>query len=317
MVVRIINKVNNLIREKEMKYYILKPLLTLLLLSSPIFSQNYEIKFDINAGRAWFGGDNRPGLPRNVAQAQSVFIEQPIKLETFAFYFDAPFDSAVNGTGSGHEVTLRLHFRDSLGNILVNKPILVPDTFSGGWIKWTDINFDITEPATYIFSSFLIGGYDSNQVKSNIVYDANGGYLFGIRYSKEVIDNNDARSWIDWSLHSTSDLNFWLTGTLLPTNIENEKSIPKNFGLEQNYPNPFNPSTKIRFSIPNVGAELAPTILKVYDVLGNEVATLVNEYREAGIYEINFNANSLSSGIYFYKLQAGSFVETKKMILLR
>ncbi|MEP0862683.1 MAG: T9SS type A sorting domain-containing protein, partial [Ignavibacterium sp.] len=91
--------------------------------------------------------------------------------------------------------------------------------------------------------------------------------------------------------------------------------IINNFILEQNYPNPFNPSTKIKYVIPNGVRNLVT--LKVYDVLGNEVATLVNEEKPAGIYEVEFNASKLSSGIYFYKLQAGSFVETKKMILLK
>jgi hypothetical protein len=83
--------------------------------------------------------------------------------------------------------------------------------------------------------------------------------------------------------------------------------------LEQNYPNPFNPSTTIHFSVPS--SEFVT--LKVFDVLGNEVATLVNEEQPAGNYEIEFSPAGLSSGIYFYKLHAGSFVETKKMILIR
>ncbi len=101
------------------------------------------------------------------------------------------------------------------------------------------------------------------------------------------------------------------------TSVDDLNSVPKNFELSQNYPNPFNPSTKIKFSNPIVGSELAQTVLKVYDVLGNEVATLVNEYKPAGNYEVNFDASHLSSGVYFYKLQAGSFVESKKMILLK
>lgn len=102
------------------------------------------------------------------------------------------------------------------------------------------------------------------------------------------------------------------------TGIEVDEDLElTTFKLFQNYPNPFNPSTKIRFSIPNVGTGLALTVLKVYDVLGNEIAALVNEYKEAGTYEIDFNANQLSSGIYFYTLSTGSFIETKKMILLR
>ena len=97
------------------------------------------------------------------------------------------------------------------------------------------------------------------------------------------------------------------------TNLDDTKNLPTDFVLQQNYPNPFNPTTIISFSIPSSTF----TSLKVYDVLGNEVATLVNEEKPAGSYEINFNASSLSSGTYFYKLQAGSFMETKKMILLK
>ena len=80
-----------------------------------------------------------------------------------------------------------------------------------------------------------------------------------------------------------------------------------------NYPNPFNPTTTIRFSVPT--SEFVT--LKVYDVLGNEVALLVNEQKSAGSYEVEFSASGLSSGIYFYKIQSGSFVETKKMLLLK
>jgi hypothetical protein len=89
--------------------------------------------------------------------------------------------------------------------------------------------------------------------------------------------------------------------------------MPLSFNLSQNYPNPFNPSTKIKYQIP----ELSFVTLKVYDVLGNEVAALVNEEKPVGSYELEFNATSLPSGIYFYRLQAGSFVETKKMVLLK
>ncbi|MBK7629181.1 MAG: T9SS type A sorting domain-containing protein [Ignavibacteriales bacterium] len=102
--------------------------------------------------------------------------------------------------------------------------------------------------------------------------------------------------------------------------IEVDLSLLQTFKLEQNYPNPFNPSTKIRYSIPSVSSAKVGSLnvtLKVYDVLGNEVATLVNENQSAGNYEINFDAKILSSGIYFYKLQAGNFSQSIKMILLK
>jgi len=99
-----------------------------------------------------------------------------------------------------------------------------------------------------------------------------------------------------------------------PVSVDEEIFL-NDFELSQNYPNPFNPSTTIKFTISDVRF----TILKVYDVLGNEVATLVNEESTtggAGTYEIEFNGDGLTSGVYFYQLRAGSFIETKKMILL-
>lgn len=95
--------------------------------------------------------------------------------------------------------------------------------------------------------------------------------------------------------------------------VKNETEIPQSFLLQQNYPNPFNPNTKISWQSP-VGSRQT---LKVYDVLGNEVVTLVNEYKPIGSYEVEFNASRLSSGMYFYKLEMGNFTEVKKMILLR
>jgi len=94
---------------------------------------------------------------------------------------------------------------------------------------------------------------------------------------------------------------------------ESRTNLPENYFLYQNYPNPFNPSTTIKYQIP----ELSFVTLKVYDLLGNEIAALVNEEKLTGTYEITWNAVGLPSGIYFYKLQAGSFIETKKMVLLR
>jgi hypothetical protein len=95
--------------------------------------------------------------------------------------------------------------------------------------------------------------------------------------------------------------------------VEVEINFPDEFSLSQNYPNPFNPSTTIKYSIPS--SEFVK--LKVFDVLGNEVATLVNEEKPKGIYKVDFNGANLSSGIYFYTLQAGQFSETKKLILMK
>lgn len=90
-------------------------------------------------------------------------------------------------------------------------------------------------------------------------------------------------------------------------------TIPNFYALGQNYPNPFNPSTKIQYAIPRAG----DVQLVVYDILGRQVATLVNEFKTAGIYTVDFNASSLASGIYFYRIKSGSFTDTKKMLLVK
>ena len=95
--------------------------------------------------------------------------------------------------------------------------------------------------------------------------------------------------------------------------VDVEISSPLKFSLDQNYPNPFNPTTRIKYSIPTTGF----VTLKVYDLLGREAALLVNEKKQAGIYDVEFNASSLSSGVYIYKLTSGNFIETKKLMLLK
>jgi hypothetical protein len=89
--------------------------------------------------------------------------------------------------------------------------------------------------------------------------------------------------------------------------------LPEAFSLSQNYPNPFNPSTNIKYSI----KEKSKVELKVFDLLGNEIATLVNEEKAPGNYDVSFDASFLSSGIYLYTIKVGSFVQTRKMLLMK
>jgi CubicO group peptidase (beta-lactamase class C family) len=116
----------------------------------------------------------------------------------------------------------------------------------------------------------------------------------------------------DSTLYDESDSVFAID--ILPL-VENnlDENIPTEYEVTQNFPNPFNPVTTIKYQIP----ELSFVTLKVYDVLGNEVGTLVNEEKPIGNYEVEFDGVDLPSGVYFYRLQAGDFVETKKMILLK
>ncbi len=118
---------------------------------------------------------------------------------------------------------------------------------------------------------------------------------------------------------TSEDVPFWYdTFSFILTDVEEESDLPLIFALEQNYPNPFNPATTIKYSIPKaVNSEWSIVNLTVYDMLGREVAILVKEHQEPGSYVVKWDAAGQASGIYFYKLTAGQFTNTRKMILLR
>jgi hypothetical protein len=125
---------------------------------------------------------------------------------------------------------------------------------------------------------------------------------------------NDSTGWaVGWGgkIFKTTNGGVWVT------QIGSE--VPAKYSLQQNYPNPFNPVTKIKFDIQKsvVSSQNSVVTLKVFDITGKEVATLVNEKLNPGTYEVTFDGGNLSSGIYFYQLRAGEFIKTKKLILLK
>jgi hypothetical protein len=125
-----------------------------------------------------------------------------------------------------------------------------------------------------------------------------------------------ASGWIGSNVGTSDKLTFsQIDGTcaIITGTNNNNNSVPNNFSLDQNYPNPFNPATVISYSLPKAGI----VKITVSDVMGREVSTLINDFIAAGNYSIEFNAASLSSGIYFYTLSAGDFKETKKMVLVK
>ncbi|MCC6255841.1 MAG: T9SS type A sorting domain-containing protein, partial [Ignavibacteriaceae bacterium] len=139
---------------------------------------------------------------------------------------------------------------------------------------------------------FVNGNGNSNSPKDYLFVDKNfiGGSKFNYRLKQ--IDND---------------------GQFEYSEMVEVQVVPNKFELYQNYPNPFNPSTKIRYQLPNE----SKVVIKIYNILGSEVMELVNSKKEAGVYEAEFNAASLSSGTYIYKISADNFVQTKKMILLK
>jgi hypothetical protein len=150
------------------------------------------------------------------------------------------------------------------------------------------------------------------QITNSVI--GSGGNI--IANSNNIIVSTVGESFIGKSSNTINQnqIGFWYAYQQTTiTDVEDEEIIPTVFKLEQNYPNPFNPSTKIKFAVP----EKSNVLIKVYDILGSEVTTLVNKEMDAGWYENNFNAAGLSSGIYLFRMEAGSYISTKKMILLR
>ena len=152
----------------------------------------------------------------------------------------------------------------------------------------------------------------------NIGYSTDWGYTWTTQESgvdselREVIFINDNEGWIVGGGTGYPGVILHTTNGGVVSDV-NENNIVSQFELHQNYPNPFNPNTNIRYQIP----ERSFITLKVFDVLGNEVASLLNEEREAGNYESTFNAEGLGSGVYFYQIKSGTYYETKKMILIK
>lgn len=172
-------------------------------------------------------------------------------------------------------------------------------------------------------SGELIRLYDNemNMIDS-LIYDDNApwpveadGNGSTLELKNPNLDNSDGKNWAASFGYGTPGK---VNDVFTDVNYENVTSLPEKYDLKQNYPNPFNPVTKIQYEIPETkNVEDNFVTLKVYDILGNEIITIINEYEKPGYYEVQFNASNLASGIYFYQLKAGDFIHTKKMVLLK
>jgi hypothetical protein len=187
-------------------------------------------------------------------------------------------------------------------------------------VIWLDTRDD---PGTYLSSLYYSFSEDEGQTWSSnerlsAAFDPHVGWpqqnKMGDYFDMISDDEGVSLAWAG-TFNGEEDI-YYSRISQMPVSINNGQDdilVSKTFFLSQNYPNPFNPATSIQYTVSS-GQFVS---LKVYDLLGNEIAILINEEKAAGNYEVDFIAANLPSGIYFYKLQAGNFVETKKMILLR
>ena len=210
----------------------------------------------------------------------------------------------------------------------VNLFLAINHTYDG------DLDVSLIAPngdSIAVFTDWFMLGADDNiigvlddQAESTFVdfrFTAIGPRIKPENNLNTLFSGDNAQGW--WILHIVDDVGgdtgrvyAWgvqINNQTTVTGVEETGGVPLVYTLEQNYPNPFNPATTIRFSIPKSGQ----VRLKVFDILGREVATLLNDVRDAGNYEVPFDARMLASGTYFYRLETAGFVETKKMLLLK
>ncbi len=253
------------------------------------------------------GGSNEGGVysSNNSGRSWTYMSQQPLPQDT---YFDKGCLKAHNSTS------------ELLYIAILNEGLFFSNNGGNSWNSLGNFNsatqVDARDNNIVVFGNEN-GGNDYNE----IFYSTNSGSTWSVitnttyrlpSTSHLTLDpNNSNRIWISTSGQGVYMYDINSKDRNMYANVY--ENLPDRFSLLQNFPNPFNPSTSIRFSVPFKGL----VTLKVFDVMGKEVALLINDERNPGEYTIDFNASELSSGIYFYKLTAGSFVSTKKMILVK
>ena len=261
--------------------------------------------------------DNWANTPQNIAVP---WLSSKITA-WFFYHLPEPPDLAVTNIQVANDTSVG--FIDSLK---INEPVI-------GAVTIHNLG---SGPAVYYMNTIAIEDSLGNPVviqskHLNVILDPQGtgqdslAVYFDNLFTPTIKGTYNIKSWVYWDMNGDSlendsgDMdtsNDTLTTTVqvyILSSAEANNIVIQDFRLLQNYPNPFNPLTKIKYQIP----QLSFVTLKVYDVLGREIGTLVNEEIPAGIYEVEFDATNLPSGIYFYQLKAGPFFETKKMILLK
>jgi photosystem II stability/assembly factor-like uncharacterized protein len=238
-------------------------------------------------------------------------------------------NTAVSGTGDTNGLFYQgVAFTDKNNGLCGSGSGDIRKTTDGG-ATWTIV----TPPASLtIFGAINMSGLKdgSHVIRMSVVYPASATVAaykcfkttdFGTTWTEEILPTDGATNGIQHMQFINGNLGYagCLGGTILkfgiPTSVGSvENALPETYSISQNYPNPFNPSTSIRYQVP----QISNVSLKVYNLLGQEVAELVNGMVNAGTYEARFNGSNLSSGVYYYIMKAGNnFVQTKKMILIK
>ena len=274
----------------------------LLLFVIPIFGQDLQYVFSTLSGRpqiinqrmsggtdglyyrrvGFTGNAESNGLGKYIADAE--FSIKPLNIPANTYIsldIKWPFQIAPG-------ITFSLIALNSSGTQVSSKIISVGSNSS----SWTTISLD---PVTEVITELRIVMSSSQQTST---------FFAAVEFG---VDN------LRYNFASQNPTLVYSFENDVVTAVEKAASVPTTFRLEQNYPNPFNPATVIKFS----SSQVERVSLKVYDMLGREVATLVNEEKMPGVYQVNFDGSSLASGTYLYRLQVGGDTQVKKMILMK
>lgn len=248
-----------------------------------------DIEFYINTGRPIEGAIN---IEEAKVRFENCIIGKNVKGGVFNSYANSVF---VNCTIADTSMSYRVSSSTKYINCVIDEVYPIYNYGSINTLENVDLDTIFTDPQNGDYTLFE----GSVAIDAGIAYyeDASGNVLINLdstQYTRNAPDLGAIES-------------DYVSG------INSVDEIPQSYSLAQNYPNPFNPKTTISYSIPS---QLYVT-LKIYDLLGNEVKTLVNEKRSSGKHIVEFDGTGLASGIYFYRLQAGSYMETKKLILLK
>ena len=258
-----------------------------------------------------FISDNRANLILNSNTDHTGLVSAPDVQEAILKLLNVSYKQQDISTGAGN----------SWGNIIniISDPVelFITDGL-GRKLGYSDSAGAVTEIPNSIWFGDKDGfGYAFNEIVEPLSLEVTGvGEDYYVMVSAEEqskVGGIVLEGFLPKGEKHTYPIDFITTGI-----VKTMELIPDKFMLFQNYPNPFNPTTKISYSIPNVGTSLMKFVqLKVYDILGREVTTLVNEVQQPGNYEVTFDGSAFTSGVYFYELKSDSFVQTRKMILLR
>ena len=165
--------------------------------------------------------------------------------------------------------------------------------------------------------SVLLLSFTANSQNSKVTWSSFNMGFAELKTSNTMVKSVVGQSFVgNTQLANTEVISGFLADTLFRSilvAVKEQEGLPKAYALAQNYPNPFNPTTTIRYELPKA----SPATLAIYNILGARVATIVDGLEAAGYHQVEFNASQLASGVYFYRLHAGSFTETKKLVLIR